>query len=119
MKVADTSVLIDFLRGKVEAEKLGNVATCFPIECELYTGTKMARNTEEGEKQVEKLLQRTGSLEADEEAARKFSELTQKYPEISDFDLMIASICIANGTELMTQDADFEEIEELNLVAFK
>jgi predicted nucleic acid-binding protein len=116
MILADTSVLIDLLRGEIKAKQLeeyGEIATCFPIQCELYKGTKIARNTEEGEKQVKKLLERLKGLEAGPKAAKKFSELRQKYSDINDFDLMIAGICIANNADILTQDSDFEKIEEL------
>ena len=117
MILADTSVLIDLLRGEIEAEKLeehGEIATCFPVQCELYKGTKMARNTQEGEKQVKKLFERLGELKSGPEAAKKFSELRQKYGDLNEFDLMIAGICLTNDAELITQDEDFERIEELN-----
>jgi len=117
MILADTSVLIDLLRGEIKAEKLeeyGEIATCFPVQCELYKGTKIARNTEEGEKQVKKLLERLEELESGPKAAKKFSELRQKYSDINDFDLMIAGICLANNADFITQDKDFEKIEELN-----
>ena len=117
MILADTSVLIDLLRGGIKAEKLeeyGEIATCFPVQCELYKGAKIARNTEEGEKQVKKLLERLEELESGPKAAKKFSELRQKYSDINDFDLMIAGICLANNADLITQDKDFEKIEELN-----
>ncbi len=120
MNVADTSVLIDLLRGKISAEKLENfdtLSTCYPIQCELFKGTRIARNTEEGEKQVEKqvekLLQRLNTLKSGEKEAKKFAELKETYPEISEFDLMIASICISHNAALLTQDSDFEKIEGL------
>jgi len=116
MILADTSVLIDLLRGEIRAEKLeehGEIATCFPIQCELYKGTKVARNTEKGEKEVKKLIERLEELETGPKAAKKFSELRQKYRDINDFDLMIAAICIANNAAILTQDKDFEKIEEI------
>lgn len=118
MKVVDTSVLIDLLRGEISAEKLENsgaLATCYPIQCELFKGTRLARNTEEGEKQVEKLLQRLNTLESGKDEAKEFSDLKQAYPNISEFDLMIASICISHDATLITQDSDFENIEELEI----
>ena len=116
MILADTSVLIDLLRGEIRAEKLeehGEITTCFPIQCELYKGTKLARNTEKGEKEVKKLIERLEELETGPKAAKKFSELRQKYRNIDEFDLMIAAICIANNAAILTQDKDFEKIEEL------
>jgi len=116
MNVVDTSVLIDLLRGKISAEKLENfdtLSTCYPIQCELFKGTRIARNTKEGEKQVEKLLQRLNTLKSGKNEAKKFAELKEAYPELSEFDLMIASICISHNAALLTQDSDFKKIEEL------
>ncbi len=119
MILADTSVLIGLLRGDIEAEEIenrGKIATCYPVECELYKGTRIARNTEKGVRQVEKLLDRIGELKADRESARKFSELKQNYTEINELDLMIAGICLSHGAALLTRDEDFREIQELENV---
>lgn len=118
MKLLDTSVIIGLLRGEKEVEELvadeeETLCTCFPVQCELYRGTRLARKTEEGEKEVESLLDELEHLEANKESARKAAELREKYPEINSFDLMIAGICIANNTEIITRDKDFTKIEEL------
>jgi len=117
MILADTSVLIDILRGELEAsraEKHGRIATCYLVEAELYKGTRLARQTTMGEKQVGKIVQRTGRLEATLDSARKFAELKQKYTDIDDIDLMIAGICISNESSIVTRDSDFQKIEELD-----
>jgi predicted nucleic acid-binding protein len=119
LKLLDTSVIIGLLRGgKVIEELVANeeetLCTCFPVQCELYRGTKLARKTEEGEKEVQSLLDELEHLEANKQSAKKVAELREKYPEIKVFDLMIAGICIANNTEIITKDKDFEKIEELN-----
>ena len=118
MILLDTSILIDLLRGDIKAkeiEKHGEPATCFPVECELYKGTRIARKTEKGEAQVDKIVQRTATLQSNSEAAKKFAELKQKYSEIAEFDLMIAATCIANKADIMTKDSDFEKIEEIDV----
>lgn len=116
----DTSVIIGLLRGEKQIEELvadeeETLCTCFPVQCELYRGTRLARETEEGEKEVELLLDELEHLEADKESAKKVAELKEKYPETKSFDLMIAGICLANNTEIITKDKDFERIEELNV----
>jgi predicted nucleic acid-binding protein len=81
MILVDTSVLIDLLRGKIEAEKPeehGNLAKCFLVQCELYRGTKIARNTEKGEKQVRKLVETMDELQADRESAEKIRRAQEK-----------------------------------------
>ena len=118
MKVADTSVLIDLLRGEKEIEKKilteeEELHTCFPIKCELYRGTELARKTKEGKKEVTRLLEELHTLEADTESAEKVAELKNKYPDINSFDLMIAGICISHNAKLLTRDRDFQKITEL------
>jgi predicted nucleic acid-binding protein len=118
MKLLDTSTIIGLLRGDEQVtEKLSGeedeLATCFPVECELYSGTRMARNTEKGRKEVEALLEELTHLKSGRRAAEKFSELEQEYPEISEFDLMIAAVCITHGAGIITGDQDFKEIKEL------
>jgi len=118
MILVDTSVFIDLLRGKIEAEKLeehGNLATCFPVRCELYRGTRIARSTEKVEKQVRKLVETMDEVEADRESAEKSAGLREKYPEINELDLLIAGICLSNGASILSQDEDFHEIEELEV----
>lgn len=119
MKLLDTSVIIGLLRGEEDIENLvtkeeETLCTCFPIQCELYRGTRLARRTEEGENEVESLLDELENLEADQKSAKKVAELREKYPEINTFDLMIAGICLANNTDMITKDKDFEKVEELN-----
>lgn len=120
MKLLDTSAVIGLLRGEKEieeivAEKDETFCTCFPVQCELYRGTKLARRTEEGEKEVESLLDELEHLEAGNEAAKKVAELKGKYSEISNFDLMIAGICIVKDVEIITKDQDFTKIQELKV----
>lgn len=119
MKLLDTSVAIGLLRGEQEIEKLvaeeeETLSTCFPVQCELYRGTKLARRTEEGEKEVNLLLDELEHLESGKESAKKVAQLRGKYPEINSFDLMIAGICLANNVEIITKDKDFKKIEQIN-----
>lgn len=118
MKLLDTSVIIGLLRGEQQIEELvaeeeDTLCICFPVQLELYRGTKLARRTEEGEKEVEKLLDELEHIEAGKEAAKKVAELKENYPEIKTFDLMIAGICLANDTKIITKDKDFEQIKDL------
>lgn len=118
MKLLDTSVLVGLLRGEEKVRELvkyedETMCTCFPVEFELYRGTKLARKTEEGEIEVESLLDELKHLQADKKSAKKVAELRESYPELKTFDLMIAGICLANNTEIITKDEDFEKIDEL------
>lgn len=118
MKLLDTSVIIGLLRGEERIEKLvetegETLCTCFPVQCELYRGTRLARRTEEGEEEVEALLDQLESLETGNESARKVAELKEEYPGISSFDLMIAGTCLAHDCSIVTKDSDFRNIQEL------
>jgi len=119
LKLLDTSILIGLLRGDENIEEAVSetdekLSTCFPVKYELYRGTKLARETEEGEKQVEKLINELEALEANSKAAKKTSELKQEHPEVELFDLMIAGICIVHEAEILTRDRDFNKIDKLN-----
>lgn len=119
LKILDSSILIDLLRGEKEVEKLvaeeeEQLCSCFPVSCELYRGTKLARRTEEGRKEVKGLLEEMKTLEADDKSASHVAELRRKYTEISTFDLMIAGIAIRHSAEIITKDTDFQKIEELD-----
>lgn len=122
MKLLDTSIVIRLLRGEEEeiekflTEEEETLCTCFPVQCELYRGTRLARKTEEGENQVEALLNELEHLEAGKESAKKVTKLRDKYPETKTFDLMIAGICLANNAVIITKDKDFEKIEELEVL---
>jgi len=120
LKLLDTSVIIGLLRGEEKVEELldgeeETLCACFPVQCELYLGTRLARRTEEGEKEVESLLEELENLEADRESAKKVAELRQKYENINAFDLMIAGICLAKDASIVTKDTDFRKIEELEV----
>jgi predicted nucleic acid-binding protein len=54
-------------------------------------------------------------LEAGRESAEKSAELREKYPEVNEFDLLIAGICLSNGAAILSQDEDFREIDELEV----
>ena len=96
------------------AEEEEQLCSCFPVSCELYRGTNLARKTEEGRKEVKALLGEMETLEADDKSASRVAELRSKYRDISTFDLMIAGIGIRHDAGIITKDTDFQEIEELD-----
>lgn len=118
MKLLDTSVVIGLLRGEEEVEEMlesedETLCTCFPIQVELFRGTRLARRTGKGEEEVERLMDQLEDLEAGRESARKAAELKEEYPGMNGFDLMIAGICVSHDTALVTKDSDFQRVEEL------
>lgn len=114
----DTSIIIDLFKGDRETEVFlseidGVFAVSYPIVCELYKGAYISSRPEKGEREIEKFLENVHLLESGHEAAKIFGKLHNRYPDKTDFDLMIASICIAERSKLLTKDKDFEGIEEL------
>ncbi len=114
----DTSVIIDLFSGDEEIEGLlseidGVFAVSYPIICELFKGAYLSSRPEKGEKEIEKFLENVKILESGVRAAKTFGKLHDRYPDQSDFDLMVASVCIAENAQLLTRDDDFEGIEEL------
>lgn len=117
LKLADTSVLIELLRGDKELEKelqRDEIAVCFHIKYELYRGTRLARKTEKGRREVEGLLNGLETVEMIQEVARMASGLRDKF-SIGTFNLMVAAAAIVNDLKLITQDSDFQKIEELSV----
>ena len=118
MKLLDTSAVISLLGGDQRTEEIvaqedETFCTCFPVQCELYRGTELARKTRKGEKEVESLIDELEYLESGRQAAKKVAELRDSYSDINSFDLMIAAICIVNSVEIITKDQDFAKIREL------
>jgi len=114
----DTSIIIDLFRGDAEIEELlseidGNFAVSYPIVCELYKGAYLSSRPEKGVNEIEKFIENVRFLESRSLAAKEFGRLHERYPDKNDFDLMVASVCISEGAELLTRDDDFKGIEEL------
>ncbi len=114
----DTSVIIDLFHGEeTVSRRLDNVETTpaitYPIICELYKGVYKSSKPEEGERELEKLLKHLHIISPGTKAAKIFGKLKERHPEKSEFDLMIAGICIAADTTLLTRDTDFTDIDSL------
>ncbi|MEI6728688.1 MAG: type II toxin-antitoxin system VapC family toxin [bacterium] len=94
---------------KVTTKEAGEIAICGPVLAELYFGAYLNPIKEkiliEKYQQVERICQvyDFGSLEAKTFAKLK-AELTITGRIIEDFDLMIASICLANDLILVTHN---------------
>ena len=123
MIIADSDVLIDFLRGRgegarrvaieLETRSFGTTAiTAF----EIRSGARTARQ----KKSVETLLEAMTILPFGPEEARIAAEIRQEVERqgqpIGMADYMIAAICIAAGGVLLTRNRKhFERIKDLKL----
>jgi tRNA(fMet)-specific endonuclease VapC len=113
MMIADTDVLIDFLRGRapwagrIRLEiKSGRLATTAVNAFELLSGV---RNDAEIEK-VSRLLAALAVLDltpaSSEEAASIRRDLEARGQAIGTADYLIAGICLAHAGVLLTRDLD-------------
>ncbi len=123
MIVADTDVLIDYLRGhnpiasRVELElQSRGFCTTAVTAFELWAGAKTPRQTSA----VELLLQAMTILPLEEDGARKAAEirrtLLSRGADIGMADSLIAGLCISVGGMLLTRNRRyFERIDNLKL----
>jgi tRNA(fMet)-specific endonuclease VapC len=123
MMIADSDVLIDFLRGRgdwarrvaveLESRSFGTTAiTAF----EIRSGARTARQ----KKAVDTLLEAMTILPFGPEEARIAAEIRQQIESrgqpIGMADYMIAAVCIAAGGVLLTRNRKhFERVEGLKL----
>lgn len=120
----ETSVIIDYLRGKEEATALlesldGNLYSSYICVAELYEGLYRITNRTTQEKTVQTFFNSLDSIYGlDIEIAQKFGELRaflkQKGNVIEDFDLLLAATCIVYNLELITfNKKHFSHVNEL------
>ena len=110
--LVDTSVIIDYLRGKGIAVKLlnnieGELFSSYICLAEIYEGVYRVNNSEEMAKVVTKFFASlSGNFSVDENIAKKFGEiradLKKKGNIIEDLDLLLAATCLVNDLTLIT-----------------
>ena len=122
----DTSVIIDYLRGKEQAVELlnniqGELSSSYFCVSELYEGVYRAREKERVEESVKTFFHSlSGIYTLDDSVAQKFGELRARLKKqgnvIEDIDLFIAATCLVYGLTLITYNKrHFSHIEELLL----
>lgn len=120
----DTSVIIDYLRGKQDVVDLldnieGDLYSSYICLAELYEGVYRGSNTNKVEQVVIKFFASlSGIFGVDEAIAKKFGEiradLKTKGNVIEDLDLMIAATCLVNNLTLITQNIKhFNRVDNL------
>ena len=126
MIVADTDVLIDFLRGRGEAAKrvaleltTRSFGTTAITAFELRSGARTSKQI----KGIDTLLDAMTLLSFGPEEARIATDLRRQLESegqaIGMADYMIAAVCIANDGVLLTRNRrHFERVEGLELSAF-
>ena len=120
--VADTDVLVDFLRGRDLADRIalelekGDISTTVVTAFELWAGAKNPTHAEA----VETLLAAMRILPLETQSAKRAGEvrrsLEQKGKSIGMADSLIAGICLEhNGTLLTRNKKHFKRVHGLHL----
>lgn len=121
MYCLDTNIIIDLLEGnekirnKLEELERQELVTNPIILCELYKGFAHVQSSSKRKQFIELFMQKVKMLEFNEESCRLFGEyyifLKQNGNMIGESDIMIAAICKAHNTQLITSDKDFLKIK--------
>lgn len=126
MIIADTDVLIDFLRGRgggakrvaleLETRSFGTTAiTAF----ELRSGARTSKQREGIDTLLEAMTLLSFGPEEARIAAERRQQLESQGQAIGMADYMIAAVCIANDGVLLTRNRKhFERVEGLKLSVF-
>lgn len=127
MKVLDTNVCIDLLRGRSPLlhQRYGEadddeLAVSSITAGELFSGALKSSQVEENLRAAELLLSGLEILAFDAEAARAYgivrSRLERIGRKIGDLDMLIAAHAVANGAMLITNNTrEFSRVEDLVL----
>ncbi len=122
----DTSVIIDYLRGKEDAVDLvnnlkGKLVSSYICLSELYEGIYRSKNKDAESTILEFFsgLSKTHGL--NQKIAQEFGHLRkilkQKGEIIEDLDIMIAATCIVYGLTLVTLNKKhFLRIKKINII---
>lgn len=124
--LVDTSVIIDYLRGKERAVSLlnsleGDFFSSYVCLAELYEGVYRANNKKKTTEIIANFFATlSGIYGLNEEVAKKFGEiradLKQKGTIIEDLDLMLGATCIVHDLTLITfNQKHFSHIKTLRL----
>lgn len=115
MVVLDTSILIDFLDGKVEAKRAIEKFRDQDLKIAIFTKYELLRGeTAANAAKVEGVLKTLNILyytdEAVEESVVIYKGLKKSGKLINEIDMLIAAISIRSGETLLTSDNGFKEI---------
>lgn len=122
--ITDTGYIIDVFRGKNHAieksQKLSEDGVpqklCAPVVYEVLTGIEFVKSRRERVK-LDSMLEKFDVLSFDLKSARicgeLHAELLREGEERGSIDIQIASIAIANDERLLSNDSDFDMLEEL------
>ncbi len=122
--VLDTDVSVEYLRGNKEVvEKVLGISDLFLTHvtiAELFYGVYKSQRTEEQKKKLLEFLEGVYLLGIDSGVCEIFgrikADISKKGRTSGDFDILIASICIANNGCLITRNSKhYREIEGIRI----
>ena len=122
----DTTVLIDYLRGRSVAVELLNtlvnqghqIGVCCISVAELYAGVNEAQRAG-ADRLIDALDYREVSREIAKEAGRYRYEFARQGSVLSTADTLVAATAIAYGSVLVTANAGDFPMEELELLGHR
>jgi len=124
--ILDTDTTIYWLKGDKDIEAkvidvgLANVKITVLTCCELYYGAYKSHRVEENLKAIEKLKVRVAVIHTSEKVDKNFgrikTDLERKGKSLSDSDVLIASIVVAEGSTLVSNNVGhFQRIQGLQI----
>ena len=127
MTVLDTSFIVDVLRGKRNAPQLATdleqqerLFIPTPVLMELWEGTLQSAMKKENQQKVNKLITQYRTLDFDSRAAIIAAEVKNQLRNepIETEDIMIAAIALAQGMQVVTNDAHYTRIPGLRVLKY-
>ncbi len=128
MPCLDTDILVALLRNDGAAvdaiasleKENAPLSTTSISAYELLKGAHISKRPRENRELVKKLMSNLRLLELDmdacEAAADLYARLRKRGDPIGEFDILIASICIANNEPLLSRDRHLKKVKGLKLV---
>jgi len=127
MYLLDTNVCIKFLNSKSEnlhqkiiAQPLSELAICSVVKAELIYGAVKSQKSAENIQKLHSFFAKFNSFDFDDKAAECFgqirTELESLGTPIGAYDLMIASIALANNLTVVTNNTrEFNRVDGLQI----
>ncbi len=123
MYCLDTSAVLEMSYGTERGAKITAVVKGHPLYIssfvihELLVGLK-----EKEQKQLSSFFKDVTTLPYDKNAAQKSAEIQKRLKAlgsiINNVDIFIAGVCIVHGMTLLTCDADFQKIKDLDVLVY-
>lgn len=121
--ILDTNILIDLdkrseatiraIRELLDSQEHAEPAITWVTFSEFYYGS-LSDSTQS--KKALDFLKNFTFLPMDEPASALFAQLRKDKVQVSDFDLLIASVVLTNDAVFITRDQDFKRVPGLNVV---